>query len=406
MAAAGGSHGAHVGLKTVARRGRVTVVAHRHGQEMVLQVGLLNTRFAADETTRFKMVGGPQAGLKQQPLQANFGLDQGVDRRVQRDGFFAGVLHIGFEVVLEVLAHAFARGHHGDVQRREQRGVAHAGELQQLGGVDGAATQNHLTRGAHLHANPVVHHLNTDRTRRVRAFKQHAGGQGAGAQEQVGALHGGAQVGHRGAPAPPLVNRHVHRAKAFLAVTVHVLGSGIAGLLTGLDEGFVERVLASPGAHVQRAAVAAVVVAPFGPCFGLAKVRQAIRVAPIVQAMAMGPALVIQGVSADVDHAVDRGGAADHLATRAVDAPVVHEGLGLGLVQPSVARVGHGVGKTRWHVDEQVVVHRARFQHEHAHVGVLAQAVGQHAAGRAGTHDDVVVCWIAHVSSALSMLQR
>ena len=307
---------------------------------------------------------------------------------------------------MEVFTHAFPCYHHRNVQRLEQGGVTHAGELQQLGRVDGAAAQNHLTRGAHLHANPVVHHLNTDRTRRVRALKQHAGRQGTGAQKHVRALHGGAQVGHGGAPASALVNRHVHRTKTFLAVTVHVFGARVAGLLTGLDEGFVERVVTGSGAHVQWAAVAAVVVAPFGPCFGLAKVRQAMRVTPVGQVVAARPALVIQGVSADVDHAVDRGGAADHFASRTVDAPVVHEGLGLGLVQPSVARVGHGVGKTRWHVDEQVVVHRARFQHEHAHVGVLAQAVGQHAAGRARAHDDEVVCWIAHVSSELSMPYR
>ena len=39
----------------------------------------------------------------------------------------------------------------------------------------------------------------------------------------------------------------------------------------------------------------------------------------------------------------------------------------------------------------QVVVHAARFEQQHAGVGVGRQPVGEHAAGGAGPGDDVVV---------------
>src|SRR6218665_2560778 len=48
------------------------------------------------------------------------------------------------------------------------------------------------------------------------------------------------------------------------------------------------------------------------PVFGLAKVWQAIGIGPVGQPRATGPALVVQRVATDVDHAVDRRGAAQH----------------------------------------------------------------------------------------------
>ena len=386
-----------MGLEAVEAGRRTAVVADRHGQEVVLQVRVLHTGLAADKTARFKMVGRPQARALEHPLQADLHLGQRVHRAVERDGLFAGVLHIGFQVVLQVLTYAAQRGHHADAQPAQGIGVANAGELQQLRRVDGTAAQNHLAAGLDVVGAVAVDHLHPRGLGRAGVGrKAHTRHQCAGAHLQVGAREGRAQVGHGGAPAAALVHRHVHGAQAFLAVAVHVFGARITGLLAGFNEGVVERVFAGAGGHMQGPTVAPVVVPALGPCFGLAEVGQAVGIRPVLQSGVRRPALVVHGVAADVDHAVDRGRAAQHPPARAVHGAVVHEGLGLGVVVPVVLVVGQRVGKGRWHVDEDAFVAGAGFEQQHRHLGVLGQAVGQHTAGRTGAHDDVVKSFCAH----------
>ena len=107
-----------MGLESVACGRRVSVIAHCHGQEVVLQVGMFNTRFAANKTTRFKMIGRTQTGSKQQPLHTDFEFIPELGRRVQRDRLLTSVLHISFQMVLQIFPHAFERCHHRNTQRR------------------------------------------------------------------------------------------------------------------------------------------------------------------------------------------------------------------------------------------------------------------------------------------------
>ena len=59
-------------------------------------------------------------------------------------GWRAGVLDVDLEVVLQVLAHAGEVVDHGDAERLQLRGVADAGQLEQLRRVDGAAAADDL----------------------------------------------------------------------------------------------------------------------------------------------------------------------------------------------------------------------------------------------------------------------
>ena len=347
------------------------------------------------------MVGRAQPGAKQQPLQPDLEFRKGMERRIQRDGLLADELDIGLQMVLQVFAYALDRRHHRYAQRLQQRGVGDTGELQQLRRVDGATTQDNFAARTHLLQLAPVPHLHAGRTRRTgRPVEQDPGGKRSGAQCQVAPLQRRPQVSHGGTPAPALVNRHIHGAEAFLLVPVHVLGERVTRLLAGFDEGFVERIAALSGTYVQRAGIAPVHVTSLGAGLGLAEIRQAMVVVPVRQAILFGPADVVQRMATDIDHAVDRRRAADHAATRRMDAALVHERLRLGLVHPGVARVGHGIGKARGHVDEDAVVEGARFQQQYAHLGVLGQPVGQHAAGGTGAHDDVVE-WFFHAARTL-----
>ena len=188
----------------------------------------------------------------------------------------------------------------------------------------------------------------------------------------------------------------MHGAEAFLLVAVVVRGLRISRLLAGLDEGAVQRVAhLVAAAGVKRPLAAAVCVGAAFPGLGLAEIGQAVAIAPAGGARGL-PFVEIAGVAAHVDHAVDRGRAAQHLAARTVDAPAVQIGLGLGLEAPVVALHVHGDRERGRHLDEDAAPAAACLEQQHADALVLAQPVGQHAAGRAGA-DDHVIEGLVHV---------
>ena len=117
---------------------------------MVLQIGLFDTGFAANKAARFKVVGRTQSAAKQDPFDADLEFGQRAHGRIQGDGLGAGVLHIGFQVVLQVFAYAAQRCDHVQAKGLQFSRVANARELQELRRIDGATRQNHLAPGAEL----------------------------------------------------------------------------------------------------------------------------------------------------------------------------------------------------------------------------------------------------------------
>ena len=98
----------------------------------------------------------------------------------------------------------------------------------------------------------------------------------------------------------------------------------------------------------------------------------------------------ILGLAADIDHAVDRGRAAQHLAARPEHLAVGGARIGLGLVAPIDRRVGKGLAKAERDVDPAVLVLAAGFEQQHPRRRVLAQPRGDRAPGRAGAdHDEI-----------------
>src|SRR5438309_4132158 len=98
----------------------------------------------------------------------------------------------------------------------------------------------------------------------------------------------------------------------------------------------------------------------------------------------------ILGLAADIDHAVDRGGAAQHLAARPVDAAVAGAGIGLGLVAPIDAGIGEGLAKAERDVDPAVVVLAAGLEQQHLCRRALAQSRRHGAARRPrADHDEI-----------------
>ncbi len=100
----------------------------------------------------------------------------------------------------------------------------------------------------------------------------------------------------------------------------------------------------------------------------------------------LAPQVEILVLAADVDHAVDAGRTAEHLAARPEDAPAVGAGIGLGLIAPVHRGVGKGLAVAKRDVDPAVAVLAAGFQQHDARRGIFGQARGHDAAG--GTRAD------------------
>ncbi|MCY1376759.1 hypothetical protein D9M69_642750 [compost metagenome] len=117
--------------------------------------------------------------------------------------------------------------------------------------------------------------------------------------------------------------------------------------------------------HVGEAAVAAglrirSVVQPVMILMRL-EIGQAILPGPGVIADRRRPAVEIARLAAHIDHAVDRGAAAERLAARIAQRPAVQSGVRFGLVQPVGARIADAIEVADGDVNPVIVVLSASF---------------------------------------------
>jgi len=381
-------HGADMDLVAVAVARRRAVVADGQRQEVEHEVGVGHVRVGADEAAALEVVGGsgPPPG---QPLHADPGPAPQAQGRLHRHRPAGGVLDVHLEMILEVLADPRQVGHHRDVQRLQEAGRPHPGELEQLGGSERPGAQQDVPApdGA-VTAPPAVLHPD-----RPPPLEQDPVDEGAGPHVEVAAAHHRVQVGHRSRDPPSPVNVAVERREPLLAVTVHVLRQLVPGFLHRFEEGCEEGAVGrSPFQH-QRALAAPPSVRTGQAGLRTLEVREAVAVVPALHAGFGGPLVIVGRVAPLEDHAVDGAGSAEHLSPGVVDPPTPHVGFGIALVSPVVEAVADGEGQGRRHVDEHVpaVVPAPGFEHQDPVAGVRAQPVGQRAPGRAASHDDEVV---------------
>ncbi|MNE37513.1 hypothetical protein D3C80_1313670 [compost metagenome] len=104
-----------------------------------------------------------------------------------------------------------------------------------------------------------------------------------------------------------------------------------------------------------------------------------------------GPAVVVTGLAAHVDHPVDRRAAAEHLAARVLQRTAVEAGDFVGVEAPVGTRVADAIEVADGNVNPGVVVRATGFQQQDAVGRVGGKPVGQQAAGGTGADDEVVV---------------
>ncbi len=186
-----------------------------------------------------------------------------------------------------------------------------------------------------------------------------------------------------------------------MPLAVEVGADGIARLSPRLDEGVIERVTFMPMRRRQRSGVAAIGVGWSTKALRPTKVGQHVSISPALRALLL-PALEIERMPANVNHAIDRRRAAKNLAAGTGDAPSAKMRLGLAPITPIVGLGVHRDRQRRRHLDEQGAVGSAVFKHEHARAAVLGQPVGEHAARGTRADNNVIESLTIHSRDACS----
>src|SRR3569623_1942010 len=131
---------------------------------------------------------------------------------------------------------------------------------------------------------------------------------------------------------------------------------------------------------------------------GALEVGQHASIVPPGAAVLTGPEVVVGGIAAGIELRVDGGAATDHLGLGEAQDADVHVLLRDGGPAPTGDALGH-LGEARRHLEQRVPVAAPRFEQQHLDGRVIAQAIGEDAAGRAGAGDDVVVAHGVAVSA-------
>ena len=305
---------------------------------------------------------------------------------VQRDRQLDAPVHARREVVAVVLADALQLVLHLDAMAAQQLGLADAGMLQHARRLHRAARHDDLAVDARLAL--LAQHRVGDADRAL-ALEDDIAHQRIGLDLEVRPVAGGIEEGARRRLAFAVLHRHLVVAEAFLVAVVVILVLRIAGGRGGIDEGIAQLVGVAHVGDVQRAALAAAVVAAALEILRLLEVGQDLRIGPAAIAE-LAPGVVVERLAAHVEHAVDRARAAERAAARTGDAPVGHALLGLHLEVPVEGLVVEELGEARGNVDPHRLVGRPRLQQQNLDARILGQPVCENAARRAAAHDHII----------------
>jgi hypothetical protein len=335
-----------------------------------------------------KPVRGADTGFEEDILHARHQLLERVrDLAMQRDGLRAFLDHRAIKVILQVLPDAGQIGDDIDAEFAQVIGLADARQHERLGRVDRAAAQNDFRIGISLLRLFFLHIFNADG---LAAFKEDARGQRFDFHRQIGTAERRHEVALGRAAALTVLDRVLVRADAFLLRAVEVVRIRMAGLLACFDEGIEKHIGAAPVGNAERPVAAMERVIAVLIAFRAAEIGQHIGEAPALKAH-LTPHVIVARMAANIDHAVDGGRTAQHLAARPVKLAVVQMLLAFGPVIPVGEFIADQLADACRHMKEDALVLAARFQKQDFLARIGGQAVGQNAAGAAGPDNDVIV---------------
>ena len=292
-------------------------------------------------------------------------------------------------LILQVLSDAGQMMRGCDAVLAQRGAVADAGKHQELRALKRAGGKDHFAAGANLFCLLALAVFDADR---ALALEQDAGGLRLGLDPQIRAgCHEGMDVAACRAPALAVVLRDLVGAEAFLLLGVEILADAELRLARGLQVNVTHRIIGAQPGDMERAALAVILAVEFGIILRTLEIGQHVGIGPAGVAERR-PLIVIAAVAADIDHRIDRGGAAEPLAARLIADPAVEAGLRHRIERPVV-------DLARDHQDHRarrgyhpVVALAAGFQQRHRRVRVLGKAARDRAAPGATAHHHKIEC--------------
>src|SRR6202022_2708788 len=281
---------------------------------------------------------------------------------------------------------------HLDAERPQQIRRSDARQLQELRRVVGAAGEDHFLVGAHFGRSAALAALDVSHADRALALEHDSRRMRVRPHMDIRPFHRGTQKGGRRADAQAILNRALGVGYALLygAVVIRVARNAEADR-TG-HERLAERIPPVHGGDGQIAVAPAIsVLALADPALQPLEVWQHIRIAPAAIAE-LRPGVEILALAAVVDVTIDRGGAAERLAARRVDAAAPGPGARLLLISPVDAPHVKGLDEARRQMDVGMPVARTCFEHADAGSSIFAEPIGEHASGGARAHNHIVEC--------------
>ena len=310
-------------------------------------------------------------------------------------------LHAGGKMVAQVFAHAGQGVAHFYSMLFQQFRLANSGQLQQLRRIDGAGADHHLAPGQRG-ALAAVHRV-TD-AGAAGALERQTVRMGAGDNGQIASPHGRVQIAARRGHATALADGRLCHGDAFLhgAVVIGVVGN--THLSRGGHDRIVEGTALVQIGDLQGAVAAAEFIVAARISFHFAEVRQDVTIAPAAIAQ-LRPGIIILGLAAHENHAVDGRRAAQQLAPRHIYGAVCAAFLWLRFIQPVGLGIINQTGKSNRHPGPGMVG-APGLQQQNGKLAAGAQPVGQHRPRRPRTHNDEIVFAVAHVSLPMHLPGR
>ncbi|PAV72392.1 hypothetical protein WR25_15959 [Diploscapter pachys] len=378
-----GAQHADVTAEAVAPVQLTVVVIDRADHRVQLDIRSSEGRVGLQECTGFGAVAGQRAATVAQVIIGRLAhLQAARQGHAKQRGIAALVAQHHIGVIAQVLAHPRQLMPDGDTLGFELGSRADPREHQQMRAAEGPCGQQHFLARLQVYPSSLDQRLHASG---AFALEHDAFDMGVGQHREVTALaHRFQECGGR-APAPAIADGHVVIADTLLPGTVEVFVENVSCTQGRLDEGFGDD-MAMRGADVKLAFAAVVVVVTAMVHLALAKVGQHIVERPAFVTQRV-PVVVIVVMAADVDHAIDRAAAAQHLAARLVAMATAQASLRSGLERPVDMPCRQDRGHADGGVDQRRAVFRARFDQAHGDAGVGAQAIGKDAAGGACAYD-------------------
>ena len=290
-------------------------------------------------------------------------------------------------MVLQVIAHRqFV--HQRNAVLLQQRTRPDTRQLQDLRAADGTSRQYGF---ALCRSKTFFIALKKLDAAHLPAFEPQFFNQRAGDDFQVGTIHHRSQERLRCTPAQPVFLRHLKPRHAEIVAAVEILRRRYAGFDGRVAEGIDDVPLHTRRFDAQFTACTMFFIGAAPVVFDVHERRQHVLPRPAAVTRELRPSVVIAGLTAQIQHRVDRRRTAQYTTARIVDDTAIESGFRFGAITPVGARVADAVQITDGDVNPVPVVAPARFEQQHRHCRIRRQPVGQQATGAARADDHIVV---------------